>query len=51
MNLIAGEKLKKNDKLTIDKNNKAIKLKIGCVYIGVAPKNIELNEKFEIVIK
>ena len=48
MQVVAGEKLRKNDLLTIDKNNKAVKIKTGQVLIGIAPKNCDLNEIFDV---
>lgn len=49
MNLIAGEYLKRGDKLTVNHENKAIKLKIGSVYIGIACKNTNIGESVEII--
>lgn len=51
MIVVAGEKLKKKDKLTIDKSNNAVKLRVGCVYIGICPKNVNVGEVFEVIVK
>jgi phage gp45-like len=49
MILIAGENLKRGDKLTINKDGYAIKLKIGSIYIGDCKNDVKVYDTVEVV--